>query len=242
MSGLVDIHPTLRLDHTVERKNESHHHWAVKAVVVDILRSDPEYVGEIETEKKTGELIGDIRCDLSESPPDVPSQIVVEIETPASDKDRLQATADHLRHGYAVYWVFTVDAADDRLETEELLSEYLSSQPSLGVASLADGELSLGAPITWHEFAYKPPWLGRTELQIPTYDRFSEWYNHGDFQVDDQRVSIYRQVESSELFVSEYVENGQQTLPQRTSLDVDEVGQGIQEGNIKRQTPVRGSP
>jgi len=118
MSSLVDIHPTLQLDHTVERKNESHKHWAIKAAISDKLRSDPACVGTIETEKKTSDLIGDIRCQLSESPPDMPQRFVVEIETAASNKDRLRATIDHLRFGYAVYWVFTVDAYEARRETE----------------------------------------------------------------------------------------------------------------------------
>ena len=73
----------------------------------------------------------------------------MEVETPALDKDRRRATIDHLRHGYAVFWVFTVDAVEDRRETEQLLVENLSSWPSLGVASLVNGELSLGSPITW---------------------------------------------------------------------------------------------
>lgn len=242
MSGLVDVHPTLRLDHRVERKSESHHHWAVKAAIVDLLRSDSSLVGKIETERKTGELIGDIRCQLSESPPDMPQRFVVEVETPASDKDRQRATMRHLRHGYAVFWVFTVGAVEDRRETEELLSEHLSSRPSLGVASLADGELSLGCPITWEEIDYQPPWLGNTELRIPTYDRYEDWFCHGDFDLDGQRVSIFRQPGSHEFFVSYYRDDGQQTLPQRTSLSMAELRHRLREGEIERQGPVRGPP
>lgn len=242
MSVLADIHPTLRLDHTVERKSESSHHWAIKAAIVDLLRSDSEMVGTIETERKTGELIGDIRCHLSNAPSEVPLRFVIEIETPASDKDRRQATIDHLRHGYAVYWVFDIDAVKDRRETEKLLSEHMTSRPSLGVASLTDGELDLGYPITWHEFTYEPPWLGQTELRIPTYDRHEQWYCHGDFRLNDRRVSIFRQPGSRELFVSHYVEEGQQTLPKRVSLSKEELQQRIQDGDVRRQGPVRGPP
>ena len=127
MSNLVDIHPTVRLDHTVERKNESHQHWAIKAAISNKLNSNSACVGDIETEKKTSDLIGDIRCQLSESPADMPERFAVEIETCASNKDRLRATIDHLRFGYAVYWVFTVDAHEDRRKTENLLDEYMSS-------------------------------------------------------------------------------------------------------------------
>lgn len=242
MSDLLEIHPTLQLDRSIEQKNESRSHWAMKAAIVERLRSDTAIVGSIETERKTGERIGDIRCQLSESPPDLPQRFVVEVETVASDKDRYQATIDHLRHGYAVYWVFSVDAVQERQETEELLSEYLSTQPSLGVASLADGELSLGSPIKWCEFEYQSPWLGRTELRIPVRDRHADWYCHGDFKIDGRRVSVFRQPGDSELFVSQYVEDGQLTLPQRTSLSMAELRQRIREGDIERQGPIRGPP
>lgn len=242
MTALVDIHPTLRLDHTVPRKNESHHHWAAKSVVVDVLRSDPALVGAIETEKKTGERIGDIRCCLSEAPPFMPRRFAIEIETSASDKDRHEATTDHIRHGYAVYWVFTSDAVDDRRTTERLLESYLSTPPSLGVVSLGDGELSLGSPITWEEFAYESPWLGHTELRIPTYDRRKEWYAHGDFRMGDKRVSILRQPGREELFASEYVGDDQQTLPKSFELSKAELQQRIQDGRAKRESPVRGPP
>lgn len=242
MSDLLDIHPTLQLDHSVEQKNESRYHWAVKAAIVYRLRSNEAIVGTIETERKTGELIGDVRCHLTESPSNMPKRFVVEVETSDSEKDRRQATNDHLRHGYAVYWVFTVDAVEERRETEELLSEHLSSRPSLGVASLVDGELSLGSPIMWSEFEYQPPWLGDTELRIPTYDRYEDMYCHGDFDVDGQRVSIYRQPGSHELFLSQYVGDGQQTLPQRTSMSMDKLRQRIREGDVERQAPIRGPP
>ncbi len=242
MSGLLDIHPNLRLDYSVEQKNESRLHWAIKAAVVELLRSDAAVVGSIETERKTGELIGDIRCQLSESPPDIPQRFVVEVETPASDKERRRATLDHLRHGYAVFWVFTVDAVEDRRKTEELLGKHLSSRPSLGVASLVDGELSLGSPITWSEFEYQPPWLGDTELRIPTYDRYEDWFCHGDFDLDGRRVSIFRQPGSHELFVSHYRNDGQQTLPQRMSLSMAELRQRLREGEVVRQGPIRGPP
>lgn len=242
MSDIVDIHPSIQLDNSVEQKNESRLHWAVKAALVDRFRSDTAIVGTIETERKTGERIGDIRCQLSESPPELPKRFIVEIETAASNKDHHRATIDHLRHGYSVFWIFTRDALQDRRETEKLLSEHMSSRPSLGVASLVDGELSLGSAITWKEFEYQSPWLGRTEFQIPTYDRYADWYCHGDFDLDGQRVSILRQPGSHELFLSYYRDDGQQTLPQRTSLSMTELGQRIQDGDVERQGPVRGPP
>lgn len=242
MSSLVDIHPTLQLDHTVERKNESHKHWAIKAAISDKLHSDPACVGTIETEKKTSDLIGDIRCQLSESPPDMPQRFVVEIETAASNKDRLRATIDHLRFGYAVYWVFTVDAYEARRETEDLLDEFMTSTPSLGVASLADGELAFGTPIVWDEFSPPDPWLGSHELYVPTYDRYVAFFSHGDFTVDGNRVTIYRQPGSGKLYASRYHQNGQQTLPDRFPWKKDEFLKKIREGEIERVSPVRGPP
>ncbi len=242
MTEWVDIHPTVNLDPLVERKNESHHHWAIKAAIVSILRSNPELVGEIETERKTGERIADIRCCLSDSPPDFPRRFAIEIETPASNKDRFQATRDHLVYGHSVYWVFTVDAIENRRTTENLLSEYLSSPPSLGVAALSDGELSLGSPITWDDFAYEPPWLARSEIYIPTYDRYKDWYCHGDFRFDDERVSIIRKPRRKELYISRYTKGGQQTLPQPSALSMEELLQRIDDGTIERESPVRGPP
>ncbi|MFC7230562.1 hypothetical protein ACFQMM_02685 [Saliphagus sp. GCM10025308] len=242
MSSLVDIHPTLQLDHTVERKNESQQHWAIKAAISDRLHSDPACVGAIETEKKTSDLIGDIRCKLSESPPDMPHRFVVEIETPASNKDRLRATIDHLRFGYAVYWVFTIAAHEARREVEDLLAEFMTTRPSLGVASLADGELALGTPIVWDEFSSPDPWLGRHELYVPTYNRRVDCFDHGDFVVDGDRVAIFRQPGSEELYASRYLENGQQTLPERSPWQKVQFQENIREGVIERVSPVRGPP
>jgi hypothetical protein len=242
MPALVDIHPTIELDHTVERKNESQQHWAIKAAISDKLHSNSACVVAIETEKKTSDLIGDIRCQLSESPSDMPRQFVVEIETAASNKDRLRATIDHLRFGYSVYWVFTVDAHEARRETEDLLDEFVTSAPSLGVASLADGELALGTPIVWDEFSPPDPWLGRHELYVPTYNRWVDCFDHGDFAVDGNRVAIFRQPGSGEVYVCRYLENGQQTLPRRSLWQKEQFHERIREGKIERVSPVRGPP
>ncbi|MFC7194166.1 hypothetical protein ACFQL4_04990 [Halosimplex aquaticum] len=242
MSALVDIHPTIQLDHTVERKNESQQHWAIKAAISDKLHSNPACVGAIETEKKTSDLIGDVRCQLSEPPLDMPQRFVVEIETAASNKDRLRATIDHLRFGYAVYWVFAVDAHEARRETEDLLDEFVTSAPSLGVASLADGEIALGTPIVWGKFSPPDPWLGRHKLYIPTHNRWVDCFDHGDFAVDGNRVAIFRQPDSGELYASQYLENGQQTLPGHFPWEKDQFQKSIREGEIERVSPVRGPP
>lgn len=239
---MIDIHPALELDPNVERKNESHHHWAIKSIIVNQLRSDPTYEGTIETEKKTSDLIGDIRGHLPGSPGSIPEKFVVEIETTASTKDRLRATIQHVRFGYAVYWVFTADAFGLRQETETLLDEYLSSTPSLGIASLPDGEISLGTPITWDEFSLPAPNLGRHELYVPTYNRYESLFDHGDFTIEDQRISIYSQPTTERLFLSRHLEDGQQTLPIRAPWRPVDFYKRIGTGEIRRVSPVRGPP
>ncbi|MFC7018545.1 MULTISPECIES: hypothetical protein [Haloarcula] len=236
------VHPAITLDSSVQQQNESEQHWAVKAAICDRLRSDPDYIGTIETEKKTSDLIGDIRCQLSESPSHMPQRFVIEVETAASNKDRLRATIGHLRFGYSVCWIFTVDAHEERRETENILEEFTTSEPSLGVASLADGELSLGTPVRWDEFSPPTPWLGRHELYIPTYNRYVNCFNHGDFKIEGNRVTIYRKPGRGQMYVSWHLENGQQTLPKRAGWDIDEFLKDVQQGKIERVSPVRGPP
>lgn len=242
MRELSTIHQTIDVDDTVERTNESEVHWAIKSAIVHRFRTDPAYRGTVEAEKKTSDLIADIRCEFDEAPPGTPENCVVEVQMSASDKDLIRAVENHLRHGYAVYWVYDVDALADRERAEEILAEQMTSIPSFGVASLAEGELALGAPITWEEFEFRPPWLGGNELYVPTYDRSAQWYNHGEFAVDDERVMVYRVAGESELFASWTYEDGQQTLPQRAPWEWREFHKGIESGEIQRVSPVRGPP
>lgn len=239
---VIDIHPSLPLDPNVERQNESHHHWAIKSVIVNRLRSNPSYSGTIETEKKTSDMIADIRCQLTNSPPGVPHRFVIEIETAASNKDRVQSTIKHLRFGYSIYWVFEPEAMDARLETEGRLREYMSLPPSLGVVSLPDGELTLGAPITWEEFQFPSPMMGSHEFYVPTYQRSSSCFNHGDFSADDGRITVYRRPGDNEYYISRYLEGGQQTLPQLAHPDERDIPKQIERGVIKRVGPVQGPP
>ncbi len=242
MQDWVSIDPSIRLDHTIERKNESHHHWAIKAALIDRLRSDPAYVGEIDDERKTEDLIGDIRCILSKSPPAVPKQFVIEVQTNRSDKDVVDATRRHLRFGFAVYWVYQVDASRKRREAEEALSDHMSTQPSLGVASLPDGELTLGSPITWDEFEIRSPKMGCNEFYVPTYDRSAQCFNHGVFQIGDQRLTIYRFLDREAIYVSWHLSGGQQTLPQTPPWSWPELNQRLKQGQLSRVAPVAGRP
>lgn len=242
MPSTLQVHPSLEIDTSVPRKNESLRHWAAKAAIVEQLRSNPSCTGEIETEKKTSDLIGDIRCELTESPPDIPQQFVVEVETPQSSKDRLRATTHHLRFGYDVYWVFTLEANAARRNTESTLEEHMSRRPSLGVISLEEGELSLGLPITWDDFSFPEPFLGRHEIYIPTYDRYEEFFDHGDFLIDGERAAIYRRPGSGKIYVSWSVDDQQQTLPQEPTWDIDTLLHRIRTGDVQRVSPVRGPP
>lgn len=242
MQQSPNVHPTIDLDPNVSRANESATHWAIKSAIVERFRTHPECRGTVETEKKTSDLIADVRCKFDETPPDIPENCVVEVQTAASDKDLRRATENHLRHGYAVFWVYDVNALDQREEAEETLAKQMTSMPDFGVAALAEGELTLGAPITWKEFEFRAPWLGQNELYVPTYDRASKWYNHGEFLVDDERVTIYRVAGSPDYFVGQMYEDGQQTLPRRSAWTRRELYRGIEEGEIRRVSPVRGPP
>jgi hypothetical protein len=238
----LNVHPTIEIDASVPQKNESKRHWAIKAGIVGLFRSHPDCSGAVETEKKTSDLIADVRCELEESPPDIPDQFVVEVQTAASNKDLHRATENHLRHGYAVYWVYDIEALDQREKAEETLAEQMASIPDFGVASLTEGELTLGAPITWDDFESNPPWLGQTELYVPTYQRSSKWYDHGRFLVEGEEMTIYRVAGSSDYFISQMYPDGQQTLPRRSVWSPQELYEGIQEGEIRRLSPVRGPP
>jgi len=238
----LTVHPAITLDSSIQQQNESEQHWAVKSAICDRLRSDPDYTGTIETEKKTSDLIADIRCQLTESPADVPQQFVVEVETSASNKDRLRATIDHLKFGFEVYWVFVADALTARRKTESILSDHMNSQPSLGVASLSDGEISLGAPIRWGEFDIPSRWLGHHELYVPTYDRGVDCFNHGDFTIDGERTTIYREHPRGRLYGSRYLDEKQQTLPEPLQQSPREFLDRLQTGDIERVSPVRGPP
>lgn len=242
MQDWVDIDPSIRLDHRTERKNESHQHWAVKAALIDRLRSNSAYVGEIDDERKTEDLIGDIRCKLSKSPSDVPKRFVIEVQTNRSDKDVVDATRRHLRFGFAVYWVYQVDAANKRREADAALTKYMSAPPSLGVASLPEGELRLGSPITWDEFDMQSPKMSCNELYIPTYARSAQCFNHGVFKIDDQRFTIYRFLNREALYVSWHGSDGQQTLPQTSPWSWPELSQRLKEGELSRISPVTGRP
>lgn len=237
-----DIHPTVDIDETVDRTNESAVHWAIKAAIIHRFRTHSAYRGAIEAEKKTSDLIADIRCEFDEAPPNAPQKCVVEVQTSASDKDVIRTVENHLRHGYAVYWVYDVDALTDRGKAEERLTEQMTSTPSFGVAALADGELTLGAPITWDEFEFRTPWLGQHELYVPTYNRSEDWYSHGEFAVDDERVIVYRVAGESELFISRTYQDGQQTIPRRAPWTRREFYKGVESGTIRRVSPVQGPP
>lgn len=244
MSRPVHIHPSIELDPTVERKGESETHWAIKAAIIHKFRSNPLCQGEVLDEKKTEELIGDVRCRFDRAPPEMPRNCVVEVQTEASDKDILRATALHLRFGYAVFWVFDIEAVDDQRDAEDALADYMSTRPSFGIASLEDGELSLGSPVTWESFDYAPQLHRRNELYIPTYYRQKKWFDHGEFDVDGRKVTVY-EVEvdgESTPYISTSSEEGQLTLPEPSPWKREVLFRKIRRGGIPRTVPVRGPP
>lgn len=236
-------HPSrsqLELDESVPHQTkESWRHWANKAATVNWLRSH----GAIEPEKKVEDKIGDILCKCSQRPDGMPRRFVVEIPTELADKDVLKTTDRYHRFGFAVYWVFDVRAHQQRHDAETTLGEYMSSPASLGLIFVGDGELQLGQPITRERFDYTPDGrLARTEFYIPTYDRSEHHYDHGDFEVDGDRMTVYSIAGREEYYFSPVLDGGQRNLPQRALVSSAELYHGIQEGAIERVTPVRGAP
>lgn len=247
MKNRPDGHPIsqLELADSVERnENESLRHWAIKAAIVARLQSNPDYEGVIESEKKVEDQIGDLRCNFSRSPNGVPSKCVFEVQTQFSKKNYVSTTRRYLRFGYAVFWVFTAGAFNKRREAEKQLSEHVSETPSFGIASLDEGELQLGQPIVQEVFDFEStPEIPHTEFYIPTYDRYNQCFDHGDFEIEGRKVGIVSVAGQNDFFYSEVAdEGGQRTLPQCAIWDEEELYQGLQENSIKRLSPVRGPP
>lgn len=236
------VHPTIDLDLEVAQTNESKLHWSIKSAIIHRFRSNPNLNGLVEHEKKTGDLIADVRCQFDRTTQNVPKQCVVEVQTSGSNKDVVRTTAKHLKYGFAVYWVYDINAIDARERAEAQLENQMSSTPQLGVASLKEGELTLGAPITWDEFELEAPILGVSEMYVPTYHRHRPCYDYGDFLLDGDRVTIYRVKNEPGYFVSEKYDDGQHTLPMRSKRVGNRLYRGIEDESIKRISPVRGPP
>lgn len=237
--------PTIKLDldQTVERqKDESVTHWAMKAAIVAWLKAHPHFEGVIKTEKKVEDLIGDVRCEFSQTPGGVPQRCVFEAQTRYSEKDIVGATRRYHRFGYAVFWVFDVHANEQRRDAEEALAAHMSEPPSLGLASLSDGELQLGRSVTRDTFEDDAiPKLSINELYVPTYNRPRQSFDHGDFAVGGERITVLS-VEDTVCVSRQINAEGQRTLPQPAPWTEDELHQGIGEGAIERVAPVRGPP
>ncbi|MFC6722894.1 hypothetical protein ACFQE1_00440 [Halobium palmae] len=232
----------LPVDHSTQRqKNESSEHWAGKAAIVFHLQSQPDYEGQIETEKKVEDLIADVRCTFSKCPEEWPERLVIEVQTPRSRKNIQARTRRHLRFGYAVCWVFTSSATEERREAEDAMREYMSETPSFGVVAPDDSELQFGSPVTTTNYSDDLLSIPFTELYIPTYHRYRTAFDHGDFSYEDEQVSLI--TISNQLWVSWRVgEDGQRTLPERAPWTDSELSQAFLTDELNRSGPVRGPP
>jgi len=235
---------SLELDESVpQQKKESWRHWADKAAIINWLRTNQKIKGTILAEKKVADKISDIRCECVKSPEGMPDRFVVEVQTEHADKNVLNLTQWYHRFGYAVYWVFDVHADQKRRNAEAILGEQMSGPASLGMISVGDGELQLGRPVTRESFEYNPDApVPQVEFYIPTYDRTEHHYDHGDFEVHGDQMTIYSVDGSKEYYFSRVVDGSQRTLPQRNLLSNQELYQGIRENEITRVSPVRGAP
>lgn len=233
----------LPLDETIDQQaGESFGHWAGKAAVVEYLNRHPAVAGTVEVERKVEDLIADIRCNLTSTPPDVPEWCVIEVQTNRSTKNVLQATRRYHRFGYAVFWIFHHDAAQQRRTAEATLEEQLADPPALGRLSLSGGELDLGKPLRPGDLATQRPVLTCNEMYIPTYHRPRQAYDHGDFTIGDEGRLALLTIDDS-LYVSHEIEDtGQRTLPYPHTEDPLDIATAFRTNTITRTSPVRGPP
>lgn len=233
----------LEFDESVtHQQKESWRHWAGKATIVRWLKSNPDINGIFKTEKKVEDKIPDIRCELSQRPNGMPQRFVVEVQTEHSQKDILKSTHRYHRFGYAVYWVFVVQAHQQRRDAEAELSTHMTQPVSLGRISLPDGHLHLGRPITHSNLDYNPEQLPDNEFYVPTYHRNEQHYDHGDFEVNGTQMTIYSACGCDEYYYSIIDDEGQRTLPQQGVLSNSELYQGLNNDTIRRVAAVRGPP
>lgn len=232
----------LPLDQTVQRQaSESLTHWGMKAAIVRWLKEHPHCEGTIKTEKKVEDLIADVRCKLSKAPTGIPQRVVIEVQTSNSKKNILQRTSRYHQFGFSVFWVFHVNAIENRRDAEKSLRKHMSEPPSLGLISLEEGELQLGCPVTPQNFESPSPKLAYNELYVPTYHRKKLAFDHGDFKTNGKRLAFVS-IENQMYIMSQIRKNGQRTLPQPAPWNQEEFSRAIRLEEIKRVGPVRGPP
>lgn len=232
----------LPLANSVTRQaGESFAHWAGKAAVVEWLETHPGIEGEIQTERKVEDLIADVRCNLTDSPPTIPEKVVIEVQTRHSSKDIVRNTRRYHRFGYCVYWVFLQNAAHKRRNAERALEDVMEPTPSLGIISLEDGELRLGQPITPTNLEEPEIRFCYNELYVPTYERFESTFDHGDFTAQGEKTISLISIDET-LYLSEEVDaTGQRTLPVKIT-GYDSCYTLFTQEDLHRASPVRGPP
>jgi hypothetical protein len=228
-------------DRTIRQQDgEGRTHWSGKASVIAWLRNIDGIEGEIEPETKVEDLIADVKCTLDKSIKRMPNKCVFEIQTGQSNTNILQKIERYNRHGYTVFYVFPESAYNFREKLARRLDDNMSEPPTLGKIT-KDDKLIIGngvAPGTLDRHPGVPPWK---EFYIPTYERSAECYDFGDFRIG-QTLSAFIGVNRHLYVMDEVDSNGQRTLPIPLGLSKTELYSQLMDGEISRESPVRGTP
>ncbi|WP_147587318.1 hypothetical protein [Halorubrum lipolyticum] len=223
-----------------QQGGEGRTHWSRKASVIAWLKNIDGIQGEIEAETKVEDLIADVKCTLDKSVKGIPDRCVFEIQTRESNTSILQRIERFNRHGYTVFYIYPEKASDYRRRLAEQLEANMSEPPILGRIT-EGGELILGngvTPGTLDRNPGVPPWK---EFYVPTYERSSTCYDFGDFMINSVRTALVA-INGYLYAMAEVDSNGQRTLPLSPGLSESELYNQLMDGEITRESPVRGTP
>lgn len=242
---VIDPTATYRLpgpDTSVPRRSdEGWTHWAGKASIVTWLEGINDLSGRVESEKKVEDLIADIRCTFENSVEGVPNKCVYEVQTRESSTDILQRIRRLHRYGFTVYYIYPDTASNHRRSLETRLAEYMPQRPDLGRLSLKKGELQLGTPLGPGDLAPREVTLPYNEFYIPTHKRSAQAFDFGDFAIDSVQTALVA-IDDHLYTMAEVGDTGQRTLPISPKMTKEELERKLIEGEITRESPVRGTP
>lgn len=232
--ALPEPDPSIR-----QQGGEGKTHWSGKASIIAWLRSIDGIQGEIEAETKVEDLIADVKCTLDKSIKGIPNKSVFEVQTGESNTDILQKIERLNRHGYTVFYIYPDMASNHRRQLAGRLDEVISAPPTLGKITTND-ELIVGSGVAPGSINQElvAPWK---EFYVPTYERSAQCYDFGDFTIDSVRTALVG-INGYLYAMAEVDSDGQRTLPLSPGLSKTELYSKLMDGQITRESPVRGTP
>ena len=222
-----------------QQGGEGRTHWSGKASIIAWLRSIDGIQGEIEAETKVEDLIADVKCTLDKSIKGIPNKCVFEVQTGESNTDIVQKIERLNRHGYTVFYIYPDKASNHRRQLAGRLDEVISAPPTLGQIT-TNGELIVGGGVAPGSLNRElvAPWK---EFYVPTYERSAACYDFGDFTIDSVRTALVG-INGYLYAMAEVDSDGQRTLPLSPGLSKTELYSQLMDGQITRESPVRGTP